>query len=149
MGWTWTDNPIVDTITGGSSNSPGSPLPSMPSPQDILDAISHLPSLDQIRNSIPAPPPVPQDVTDALAKIKSFLDKLPLPPPPPAPPPPIDPKVVLGAIAEALRDAEKTLNQQGLIIVNGTVNATMDVKIGSAIGGHAEINIQITPKPQS
>jgi len=128
-----------------------------PSPQQIFNAINNLTpkvntitdSLTEVKNlindlGIPAPAPIPDSVLQLLNKIKDLLDNLPAQPPKPTP---MDPVLAVKQIAEAIKQAEETLNKQNLVIASGSVQVDLDVKVGDAAGAHATINFQISPKP--
>ena len=67
---------------------------------------------------------------------------------PPAPnTPPINPIDALKLLAEAVSEAERTLNGKNLVIATGTLDVDLNVDIGGVAGAHATLSLRIEPKP--
>ena len=93
-----------------------------------------------------------QAVLNALQNhVAAMIDKIKelqslAPPLPPA----IDPDKVLEQISKGLRSAEIVLNGENLAILNGTIEATLNVQLPDGkSGATAHITFQIAPKPQA
>lgn len=67
--------------------------------------------------------------------------------PPGLPLPPVDPVLALQQLADAISRAEKTLNQENLLIASGDLNVDLSVDVGGVAGAHAQVNLRIEPKP--
>lgn len=84
-------------------------------------------------------------VNNTLDKIKDIYTAAP---DPQKPAPSIDVVESMNQIALAIQKAEDVLNKQNLVIVNGSVEAELNVAIfKSGPGAHATIKINISQKP--
>lgn len=72
---------------------------------------------------------------------------LPLPAPPPGLAP-IDPVAVLKAIAEAVRDAEKILNESNLALGSASAEVNVVVEVGGIAGANATLKLNLGPTPR-
>lgn len=118
-------------------------------------------------SQIIAPPSLPTSLTprglwnwlcDELSKrlnpdwtIAIEIPEIPVPSLPNVPAGPavegVDPAEVMRQIAEALNAAEALLNQQNLVINEGSVETTLYVKVGDLAGAQTTIKVSIAPKP--
>lgn len=61
--------------------------------------------------------------------------------------PPIDPVAALRLLAEAISEAERTLNGDNLVIATGNVEVDLNLDVGGIVGAHAKFSLRIEPKP--
>ena len=59
---------------------------------------------------------------------------------------PINPVDALRQLAEAISEAERTLNKENLVVATGDLDIELNVDVGGIAGAHAKFTLHVAPK---